>query len=204
MDNKVEKTIKALQEHGFKAVYVKDRGEAKNLILEMAKGFHTVGVGGTSTVRATGVVEAMKKQGYEVLDHWTEKNPAKIMEIRKAQMTSDVFLTGSNAVTMTGELVNREGAGNRTNAMTFGPKKVIVVAGINKIVEDVPAGMERIKTIAAPKRARELNMKTPCAEKGVCCDCNSPQRICRITIVHERKPMLTDVTIIIVGEELGN
>jgi len=155
-------------------------------------------------VRATGAVEELKKLKYEVLDHWTEKDPGKILGIRKAQMTADLFLSGSNAVTMTGELVNREGVGNRTNAMTFGPKKVIVVVGTNKIVPDVAAGIDRIKKIAAPKRARELNMKTPCAEEGVCSDCNSPQRICRITIIHERKPMLTDVTVVIVGEELGN
>jgi len=203
MDERVEKTIKALEKHAFRAIYVKDRDEARERILEMAKGCKSVGVGGTATVRATGVVEALKELGHEMYDHWVVP-PAESLAVRKAQMTADLFLTSTNALTMTGELVNREGMGNRTNSMTFGPGKVIVVAGINKIVPDVAAGLERIKKIAAPIRARELNMNTPCVKKGECQDCNTPQRICRITIIHERRPMLTDVIVIIVGEELGN
>ncbi len=204
MDERVEKTIKALEKHDFKAVYVKDRAEAEKLILELAEGCRSVGVGGTATVRATNAVEALRERGIEVFDHWVETDPARSLATRKAQMTADIFLTSANAVTMTGELVNREGVGNRTNAMTFGPGKVVVMVGINKIVPDVTAGLERIKKIAAPKRARELNMKTPCVETGECQNCNSPQRICRITVIHERRPSLTDITVIIVGEELGN
>lgn len=204
MDEKVQTTVENLKKHGFKAIYVENRNAACEAILALAKGCKTVGVGGTSTVRDTGVLDALREQGIEVWDHWVISDMLESMRMRKKQNTADLFLTGSNAVTMTGELVNREGVGNRINAMTFGPGKVVVVAGINKIVPDIAAGMERIKTKAAPIRAKQLNIGTPCVKTGVCEDCNSAQRICRVTIIHERRPSLTDMTIIIVGEEMGN
>ena len=204
MDEKVQTTIENLKKHGFKAMFVEDRGAAREAILTLAKGCKTVGVGGTSTVRDTGVLDALREQGLEVWDHWVINDMLESIRMRKKQATADLFLSGSNAVTMTGELVNREGVGNRINAMTFGPGKVVVVVGINKIVPDIAAGMERIKTRAAPVRAKQLAVNTPCAKTGVCEDCNSAQRICRVTIIHERRPSLTDMTIIIVGEEMGN
>lgn len=204
MDEKIKTTIENLKKHGFKAMYVENRDAAKDAILNIAAGCKTVGVGGTSTVRDTGVLEALKEKGFEVWDHWATDNMLESLQIRKKQVTADLFLTGSNAVTMTGELVNREGVGNRINAMTFGPGKVVVVVGINKIVPDIPSAMERIKKVAAPIRAKQLNVKTPCVKTGVCEDCNSAQRICRVTIIHERRPSLTDMTVIIVGEEMGN
>lgn len=203
MNDKVKQTLRALEKHDFKTAYAADRREAARLILEAAEGCSTVGVGGSATVRATGVPDELRSRGMDVFDHWTVENPADAIAVRKAQMTADLFLTSSNAVTMRGELVNMEGIGNRINGMTFGPGKVIVVAGINKIVDNVDAGLERIRNVAAPARAKELGVKTPCVEKGKCTDCAVPQRICRVTIIHERRPSLTDMTVMIVGEELG-
>ncbi len=203
MDEKVKQTLKGLEKHDFKTAYATDTKEAAKLILEAAEGCSTVGVGGSATVRATGVLDELRSRGMDIFDHWTVENPADGLAVRKAQMTADLFLSGSNAVTMRGELVNMDGIGNRINGMTFGPGKVIVVAGVNKIVDDVDAAFDRIRNVAAPARAKELGVKTPCAEKGKCTDCNVPQRICRAAIIHERRPSLTDMTVIIVGEELG-
>lgn len=204
MDDKVKTTIENLKKHGFKAIYVENRDAAREAILNIAVGCKTVGVGGTSTVRDTGVLDVMREKGFEVWDHWVTDNMLESLQMRKKQASADLFLTGSNAVTMTGELVNREGVGNRINAMTFGPGKVVVVVGTNKIVPDISSAMERIKKIAAPIRAKQLDVNTPCVKSGVCEDCNSAQRICRVTIIHERRPSLTDMTIIIVGEKMGN
>jgi hypothetical protein len=104
---------------------------------------------------------------------------------------------------MNGELVNIDGAGNRVNGTIFGPGKVIVVAGYNKIVEDVQEAIKRTKNVAAPMNAKRANLDVPCAKLGRCVDCNSPNRICRVVVIHERKPMLTNILIILVGEELG-
>jgi hypothetical protein len=118
-------------------------------------------------------------------------------------MTSDLFLSSVNAVTLNGELVNVDGIGNRVNSTNFGPGKVILIAGCNKIVEDVQEAIKRIKNVAAPLNARRLNIDVPCAKVGRCVDCNTPSRICRVVTIHERKPSLTDILIILVGEELG-
>ena len=96
-----------------------------------------------------------------------------------------------------------DGVGNRTSAMAFGPKKVVIVAGMNKVTQDLESALRRVKEVAAPMRAKSLNMETPCAETGVCSDCNVPQRICRVTTILHRKPMLTDVSVILIKEDLG-
>jgi hypothetical protein len=104
---------------------------------------------------------------------------------------------------MTGEIVNVDGVGNRTSAMAFGPQQVMIIAGINKLVPDLSAALHRVREVAGPMRARSLDMKTPCAETGICIDCNVPQRICRITSILHRKPMLTAVSVILINEKLG-
>jgi hypothetical protein len=118
-------------------------------------------------------------------------------------MTSNLFLSSVNAATLNGELVNIDGIGNRVNATNFGPGKVILIAGYNKIVEDVQEAIRRIKNVTAPINARRLNIDVPCAKLGKCVDCDSPNRICRVIMIHERKPSLTDILVILVGEELG-
>ena len=148
-------------------------------------------------------VDALKEKGVELLDHWATTDMGESMKIRKLQVGADLFLTGTNAVTMTGELVNREGVGNRINAMTFGPPKVVLVVGRNKIVPDLDSALERIETVAGPTRAMSLNRKTPCVKAGYCMDCDSPERICRITSIIHRKPIFTDITVVILDEELG-
>ena len=102
---------------------------------------------------------------------------------------------------MTASLSSR--SGNRTSAMAFGPKHVVVVAGMNKVTHDTESAIRRVKEIAGPMRARSLNMDTPCAKTGRCSDCNVPQRICRITTILHRKPMMTDVSVILINEALG-
>ena len=116
---------------------------------------------------------------------------------------SDCFLCSANAISVTGEVINVDGIGNRTNGMTFGPKKVFIVAGMNKVTADLESGLKRIREVAAPMRAKSLGMETPCAETGLCGDCNAPQRICRVTVILHRKPMLTDISVILIKEALG-
>jgi hypothetical protein len=205
MDPVIEKTIAALKKHSFNAVYAKDRDEARDLILKMVPPGARVGVPGSASVRATGVVEALLEKKHEVYDHWKQGlAPVETMKIRKQQLTCDVLLTSVNGLAMTGELVSMDGFGNRVAPMIFGPAKVIIVAGKNKIAPDLDAARERIRKIAAPKRARELTMKTPCAETNDCTDCNTPLRICRAEVILHRQPSMTPITVIVVDEELGN
>ena len=204
INSKIERTTKALEKNGFRTIFASDRSEAAEKILALTPADALVGVGGSITVRELGLVKALTGRGNKVAQHWDPTlSPKERMAIRRQQLTSDVFLTSSNAITESGHLVNVDGAGNRVAAMIFGPKKVIVVAGVNKIVEDVDEAMARIYSVASPLNAKRLDRKTPCAVTGVCTDCESPERICNITTIISKRPGRTDFTVVLVGEELG-
>jgi L-lactate utilization protein LutB len=201
---KAKKTVEKLEAHDFKAVFVKDKKEAVEEIWKYVNPKQKIGLGGSITVRELGIVERLEAQGNVLFNHWKPGLPAEeILQIRKAQMTCDLFLCSANAITQNGEVVNIDGVGNRVNASVFGPGKVIMVAGYNKIVEDVQEAIHRIRNVASPLNAKRLNIDVPCAKIGKCVDCNSPNRICRAVVIHERRPTLTDILIIIVREELG-
>lgn len=199
-----KKAIKALEKHQFVGVYAKDKEEARSKILELVPPSATVGITSSVSLRQLGISEALEGRGNIVYDHWKKAfSMDETMKIYKDALLADVFITGTNALSLTGELINIDGAGNRTSAMHFGPKKVIVVAGINKLVDNVEAGISRTKNIATPRITKVLKIPVPCAETGFCVDCDSPARACRILLILERKPLMTEMVVIIVGEELG-
>lgn len=203
-EKKIARTVKALESNFFPAEYFTNRESLLKRIVEQTKQGDKIGFGGSVTIRELGIVEQMKKTGVVVLDHWRDGLESHdIAAIRISQLTADLFLTSANAITEKGEIVNIDGIGNRVNAMTFGPKKVIVVAGINKIVYDIEAAIDRIKKVAAPMNAKRLNLPLPCAETGYCHDCNSDKRICRIVSILLKKPGQTDISVYLINEELG-
>ncbi|HMK37407.1 MAG TPA: lactate utilization protein [Desulfomonilaceae bacterium] len=200
----VDTTLDSLKKHGFDAHFFATKQEVANFIMEAAADCKSVGIAGTHTVRALGIVPMLENAGKTLYDHWQLKpGTAEELQCRKNQMLSDLFLTSANAVTTTGEIVNREGCGNRTNAMTFGPGRVILVVGRNKIVSDLDAAINRIDEVAGPIRAMSLGRKTPCVVTGHCMDCDSPERICRITSVIHRQPIFTKISVVILDEDLG-
>jgi hypothetical protein len=200
----VDTTIASLKKHGFDAHFCSSKQEAVTMIMDLAEEAKSVGVAGTHTVRALGVVPMLAAAGKTMYDHWQLKiGTPEELQCRRNQMDADLFLASVNALTMTGEIVNRDGCGNRTNAMTFGPRHVVLVAGRNKLVPDLDSAIGRIEEVAAPIRAMSLNRKTPCVSTGYCMDCDSPERICRVTSIIHRQPMFTRITVLIVDEELG-
>jgi L-lactate utilization protein LutB len=204
IEERMKKTVDKLKAHDFDALVVKTREDAVREIHKYVTPDTKVGVGGSITIRELGILEPLKEKGNIVYDHWAAGlSKEQSREIRKSQLTSDLFLSSSNAVTMEGELVNVDGIGNRVGAITFGPKKVIIVAGYNKIVKNVEEAIKRVRNEATPPNSRRLNINVPCAKIGTCVDCDSPDRSCRVMVIHERKPALTDMLIILVGEELG-
>ena len=199
-----EKCVKALKDHGFDAHLVSTVEEARDLILSMISGYETFGFGGSHTTRSLGVKETLQAKGKTLFDHWEgnlfgEEN----RKIRLAQGRSDCFICSANAISATGEIVNVDAVGNRTAAMTFGPKKVIIVAGMNKVRPNLQSALERIREVAGPMRAKSLNLDTPCAKTGVCSDCNAPKRICEVTTILHRKPWMTDISVVLINESLG-
>ncbi|MCL6477160.1 MAG: lactate utilization protein [Peptococcaceae bacterium] len=204
-EERAKKVVAALNKNLFEALYAPGREQAVEEILKRIPAGATVGAGGSVTLREINILEILKKRGHTVYDHWQQGlDPAEVDEIRRRQLTSDVFLSSSNAVTSEGHLVNIDGAGNRVASMVFGPKKVIVVVGINKIVRDREAAIVRIKNEAAPKNFYRMNLPTPCAKTTFCTDCSPPARFCRVTAVTEVKPGgIPEFVVIIVGENLG-
>lgn len=201
---RAKRVIQNLESHDFKALFVKRREEARTEILRQLSPGMRIGVGGSMTLREIGIIELLEKEGYLLYDHWKAGlSKEEVLSIRKSQMRSDLFLASVNAITLNGEIVNIDGIGNRVGSTIFGPGKVILVAGYNKIVESVEEAIRRIKNVAAPLNARRLNLDLPCAKVGRCVDCNSPSRICRVIVIHERRPSLTEILVILVGEELG-
>jgi hypothetical protein len=204
IEERAKKAIEKLEAHGFSAIYVRTKEEAVQEIWKHITPKQRIGVGGSLTIRELGILDRLEAQGCTVYDHWKPGlSKETSVRFRKSQMTSDLFLSSVNAITLNGELINIDATGNRVNATVFGPGKVILVVGYNKIVEDVQEGIKRIKDVAAPMNARRLNADVPCAKLGKCVDCNSPHRICRVIVIHERKPVLTDILVVLVGEELG-
>ena len=204
IEERMRKVVEKLKAHDFEALYVKTKEEAVKEVRKYIIPDMKIGVGGSVTIRGLGILEELRARGNVIYDHWIPGlSKEESLRFRKSQMTSDLFLSSINAITMNGELVNIDGAGNRVNGTIFGPGKVVLVAGYNKIVEDVQEAIKRTKNVAAPMNAKRANLDVPCAKLGRCVDCNSPNRICRVVVIHERKPMLTNILIILVGEELG-
>ncbi|MGB6369992.1 MAG: lactate utilization protein [Atribacterota bacterium] len=196
--------LTALKANGFEVIYADNAREALGKVMFLIPKEAKVGIGGSVTVRDIGLVEAIEKQGNTIFMDWGKPLELKEkLKVRKEALTSDVYLTSSNAITLQGQLVNIDGTGNRVSAIIFGPKKVIIVAGANKLVDTLDEAFARIRNIAGPLNGKRLNLKTPCALTGKCTDCNSPDRMCKITVILEKKPDLSDITIVLVGENLG-
>lgn len=198
------KVVKALQKHGFDAAFAETKEEARERVLQMVPTGATVGCGGSITIRELGVPATLKERGHRMFDHWQPGLTAEqVLDIRRAQLTCDVFLTSANALTADGEIVSCDGAGNRVCAMTFGPKKVIIAIGVNKIVNTLQDALRRTRETAAPQALKDIGLNVPCEVTGSCQDCDSPRRGCRVTLILERKPLATDVTVLVIGQSLG-
>ena len=211
MHHKIKNLIAVLGKNNISAYFVRSRRDAFEKVMSILPEGSVVGLGDSLTLKQIGVIDALEGGPYTFLNPWkpgvtSEEN----IEIKKKALTADVFVTGTNAVTLDGKIVNVDGHGNRTAAMLFGPGKVIIVIGINKIVEDVDEAIEKIKHKTAPqnvKRHPHFDPVPPCGTTGECSDCDSPWRICNKTTIIERQfnnerygPV---ITMVIVGEELG-
>src|SRR5512136_713150 len=203
-EKQVERTINALKKNNFEAHFVPNSKAALEEVMKQIPDGSTVGVGGSVTLVQTGILEALGKRNVHLIWPMQQaKNMEERQELIRKSFSSDFFLSSTNAVTEDGKLFNVDATGNRVGAMFIGPKKTIVVCGVNKIVKDLEAAEKRVREWVAPQNARRLNRKTPCVETGVCGDCGSPDRICNIYVTLAKKPARMEVVIILVGERLG-
>lgn len=205
---RLEQAAVALRKNNFAVHVVEDSEQAKDLVLGTLipqSGAKSAAFGGSMTLADTGIYAGVKTlPGLEVLDT-NDKTipPAEMIELRRKALLVDLFLMGTNAVTEQGTLVNLDGTGNRVAALTFGPKKVIVVVGRNKLCSDEYDAMERVRELAAPVNAMRLARKTPCAKTLRCEDCNSPERICNTWVITKKSAVRERITVVLVNQDLG-
>ncbi len=196
--------VKALQNRDFDAGYFPTVEQAREALLKMIPTNVMVGIGGSVTIRELAIIDILEKRGNEVVHHWKpEATKETNREIRKREGLAEYYLTSANAITEHGDIINIDGIGNRVAHMIFGPDNVIIVAGHNKIVPNVEAGIARTKNIAAVINAERVGAKTPCVTTGKCVDCSAPGRICRVTTIMQYRPWQTHIHVMLVNENLG-
>ena len=206
--NRLAELKDALTENNFEVFVVENTDEAKSIVLEKIIpeiAPKSVSWGGSLTFVATGLYDFLKDSNdFNVLDTYDKTlSPEESLERRRQSLLVDLFITGSNAVTESGQLVNLDMIGNRVGALTFGPKNVIILVGRNKIVPDLDEAMFRIKNYAAPVNTMRLDKKTPCAKTSFCADCKSPDRICNTWTITEKSFPKKRVKIIMINKDLG-
>lgn len=200
----IQEIIKNLEKRGMKGYYCENAREASEKLLSLIPDGSLVSWGGSATLDEIEVKDKLTLINAKVLDPMSFKDPEEILTARINALSSDVFLMGTNAVTLEGELVNIDGTGNRVAGLCFGPRKVIVVAGTNKIVRDEEAAIARIKTKTCVANSIRLNRKTPCAANGKCANCLIPgQTICSMTVVTRFCNKPDRIHVILVNESLG-
>jgi hypothetical protein len=208
LDAQVE-VLRNLRANGFDALTAENREAAKQIVLGLISKDATVGVGDSATVRQAGIIEELEKKGIRVLNPFSKDlttDQAKITvrdAISRQIFSCDLFVSGTNAITADGKLVNVDAVGNRVASMMFGPRRVLVIAGKNKVVRDINEAFYRIKNVIAPFHARTKGFATPCARTGRCSDCSAPKRICSVTSIIEKRPWRTEMTVVLVNEDLG-
>jgi hypothetical protein len=209
--------IQSLENRNIKGYYFQNRAETREYILNTISPEAIVGLGDSVTLHQIGIIEAMHERGQRIISpFWKEEGGKAIFPRTRKEavnkgreaLFSDFFLSGINAITLEGEIVNTDGLGNRLAGMIFGPRRVIMVAGVNKIVKDKKEAFERIKRVAAPLDARRHYMKhgmenvPPCTHTGECVDCRQSSRFCCFTLIIEYQTH-PRIEVILVGEDMG-
>lgn len=199
-----ERTVAALKKNHFEAKYVPKASDVLEELWKMIPEGATVGVGGSLTLNQIGFQEAVQKRPVKFLNPFAKGlSPEESGKIRREILTADFFVASSNAVTEDGKLFNIDATGNRVAPMMFGPKKVVLICGANKIVKNLAEAQSKVQEWTSPMNVKRLGYKPPCGQTGVCVDCSAPERICNAYVVLAKKPRLTDFMIYLVGESLG-
>ena len=202
-DKRAQILVKNLQSRHFDAYYCKTKEEALAKELELIPNGSTVSWGGCMTAQQMGLLDAVRQGDYCAIDRYATSTPEEMEEKTRQGMFADVFITSANAMSLDGQMVNIDGTGNRVAAMIYGPKSVLVVAGMNKVVDTLEAAIDRARTIAAPMNQQRFGLPNPCTTTGTCADCRSETCICNHILVTRHCRPVGKIKFILVGEDLG-
>ena len=214
MNEAIKTTLSNLKRNRMEAYYVDTKEEACALIKTLVNKGDTVSCGGSVTLKQTGVYDLISDGDYNFLDRSVCKTSEEVEEVYRKTFCADAFFTSANAVTENGELYNVDGNSNRVAAILYGPKSVICVCGVNKIVKNIGEAIRRVKTKAAPPNTVRMGIETPCAKTGECislrkdapemCEgCHGDGRICCNYVVCAQQRHINRIKVIIIGEEYG-
>ena len=197
--------IKGLEKRNMEGVFCETKEDALAKALSYIEEGSSVTWGGSMSISEIGLMDAVKNGNYEIIDRSVAKNYDEQREIFSKAVLADYYLMSSNAITLDGELINIDGTGNRVACLTYGPKNVIMIVGMNKVVNDVEDGIKRVHNFASPPNTLRLGLKTPCSMTGRCGDCYGDTCICSQIVVTRRQSaaMRGRIKIILVGESLG-
>lgn len=198
-----EKMVKNLERRHIRAYYCPTAAEAVSQVLALMPEGSSVGWGGSETIRQTGLTRAVGEGNYRVLDRDRADTPERRQDIYRQIFGCDFFLTSANAISEDGVIVNIDGNGNRVAAISWGPRQVIFIVGINKVTQDVAAAVARARSTAAPVNAQRFDIDTPCRADGMCHNCKNEDCICScIHILRHSRPAWRNI-VVLVGEPLG-
>ena len=195
--------VKNLRRRQFEAYYTQTRQEALEQALALIPDGVRIGWGGAMSAEEIGLMEALRQREVQLLDRSLAKDAKERTAIMKQSLTADVFLTGANALSLDGQMVNIDGNGNRVAAIVYGPDSVLVVAGMNKVCDTLEQAVERARRVAAPANAQRFDIQTPCKAGGACQDCLSPDCICNQLLITRHCRPAGRIKFILVGEDLG-
>lgn len=195
--------VKNLQSRHFEAYYCENKEQALAKALELIPEGATVGWGGAMSAQQIGLIDAVRNGAYEAIDRDKGADFAEREQIMRRCFQADVFLTGANALSLDGEMVNIDGTGNRVGAIIYGPASVLVIAGMNKVTDDLESAVIRARTVAAPMNQQRFELNNPCTATGACADCKGETCICNQIVITRHCRPVGRIKFILVGEDLG-
>ena len=202
-DKRAVQLVKNLKSRHFEAYYCANAAQALQTALSLIPEGASVGWGGAMSAQQIGLMTALRQGNYAVIDREQCTTPEEIERVYMDCLHADYFLTGANALSIDGEMVNIDGTGNRLAAITYGPKNVIVIAGMNKVMDTLEDAVSRARSVAAPLNIQRFDKNTPCSVTGVCADCKSKECICNQILITRNCRPEGRIKFILVGQDLG-
>ena len=202
-ERRVEILVRNLKNRHFDAYYCPTKADALKKALELIPRGATVGWGGVLSAHQIGLIEALHQGDYRPIDRERCQTPEEKLQAAKDSMFADVFLTSANGLSLDGQMVNIDGTGNRVAAIVYGPKEVLVIAGMNKVTDTLDQAMDRARTVAAPMNQQRFQLNNPCTATGTCADCKSETCICNQILITRHCRPVGRIKFILVGEDLG-
>lgn len=203
MINKIERLINNFKSRNIEVMCFDNLDDAKNEILNLISMQVSIGIGHSETIEKMDITKIFKERGNIVFDKEMAKDKEESKSLKKKALLADWYVTGSNAISVDGRIVNVDHSGNRVAAITFGPDNVIIVVGKNKIVDTWGEAIRRVKDIACPLNAKRAGFNPPCVKLNKCVDCNSTERVCNSISIIEGQSAKGRIKIFIINEDLG-